>query len=219
MIDPERVARDLFGLDGVATALPGEYDLNFRLETGEMRYVLKLHQPRPDLALEDAVLAHLRDVEAVPRLAGTGADNGHTVRLLSWLDGRPWADGGGDMASLGRVVARVDRALRDFTHPDMHRPHRWDLRRAAEFGIALPEIDHLPQQVIHNDANEHNVLVGEDGRVTGLIDFGDVVFAPRVCGLAVAGAYAMQDQPDPARAVVPLVRGYHEVAPLSQAEL
>ena len=39
MIDPERVARDLFGLDGVATALPGEYDLNFRLETGEMHYV------------------------------------------------------------------------------------------------------------------------------------------------------------------------------------
>ena len=113
----------------------------------------------------------------------------------------------------------MDRALRDFTHPDMRRPHRWDLRRAAEFGIALPELGHLPHQVIHNDANEHNVLVGEDGRVTGLIDFGDVVYAPRVCGLAVAGAYAMQGQPDPARAIVPVVRGYHEVAPLREDEL
>ena len=219
MIDPERVARELFGLDGVATALPGEHDLNFRLESGDARYVLKLHAPRPDLALEDAVLAHLSDVPAVPRLAGSGADNGHTVRLLSWLDGRPWAEGGGDLASLGRVVARVDRALRDFTHPDMRRPHRWDLRRAAEFGIALPELGHLPHQVIHNDANEHNVLVGEDGRVTGLIDFGDVVYAPRVCGLAVAGAYAMQGRPDPARAIVPVVRGYHEAAPLREDEL
>ena len=40
-----------------------------------------------------------------------------------------------------------------------------------------------------------------------------------MCGLAVAGAYAMQGQPDPARAVVPLVRGYHEVAPLREDEL
>src|SRR4051794_27055790 len=220
MIDPERVARELFGLDGVATALPGEHDLNFALEAGGTRYVLKLHEPRPDLALEDAVLLHLRDEPAVPRLAGTASDNGHTVRLLSWLEGRPWADRGGDLASLGRVVARVDRALRDFTHPDMRRPHRWDLRRAAEFGIALPGLDHLPHQVIHNDANEHNVLVSdEDGSVIGLIDFGDVVFGPRVCGLAVAGAYAMQGQADPARAVVPVVRGYHEVSPLREDEL
>ena len=40
-----------------------------------------------------------------------------------------------------------------------------------------------------------------------------------MCGLAVAGAYAMQGQPDPARAVVPVVRGYHEVTPLRADEL
>src|SRR3954453_8343076 len=163
MIDPERVARDLFGLDGIATALPGEHDLNFSLQAGAKRYVLKLHQPRPDLALEDAVLTHLRGLAAVPRLAGTGADNSHQVRTGGGLEGRPWAERGGDMASLGRVVARVDRALRDFPHPDMRRPHRWDLRRAPELGIAVPDLAHLPHQVIHNDANEHNVLVGEDG--------------------------------------------------------
>jgi 4-aminobutyrate aminotransferase-like enzyme/Ser/Thr protein kinase RdoA (MazF antagonist) len=219
MIDPERVARDLFGLDGTASPLPGEQDLNFSLRAGGTRYVLKLHEPRPDLALEDAVLTHLKDLDAVPRLAGTGADNGHTVRLLSWLEGRPWAERPGDLASLGRLVARVDRALRDFTHPDMHRPHRWDLRRAPELGIAVPDIDHLPQQVIHNDANEYNVLVGEDGGVCGLIDFGDVVHTPRVCGLAIAAAYAMMGRPDPARAVLPVVRGYHEIAPLREDEL
>ena len=40
-----------------------------------------------------------------------------------------------------------------------------------------------------------------------------------MCGLAVAGAYAMQGRPDPARAVVPVVRGYHEVTPLREDEL
>ena len=216
----ERIARDLYDLDATATALPGERDHNFRLDSGGSRYVLKLHVPRPDLDLEDAVLEHLRDEPAVPRLAGATLTEGeHTVRLLSWLDGRPWAEAGGDLASLGRTVARVDRALVGFEHPRMHRPHAWDLRNAGGEGIEVPALDHLPHQVIHNDANEHNVLVREDGTVAGLIDFGDVVWTARVCGLAVAGAYAMQHQPDPARAVVPVVRGYHEVTPLREDEL
>ena len=83
----------------------------------------------------------------------------------------------------------------------------------------LPRLRALPAQAIHNDANEHNVLVGEDGAVCGLIDFGDLCRAPRACGLAVACAYAMSTLPVPERQVVPLVAGYHEVAPLAPEEL
>lgn len=213
MTDPLQIARDLYGLDATARPLPGEHDLNFALTADGTRYVLKLHADAADLALEDAVLEHLRDEPAVPRLAGTTqTSNGYTVRLLSWLEGAAWAQAPGDMAELGRTVARVDRALADFTHPNMHRPHRWDLKNAVD------GLDHLPHQVIHNDANEHNILVAPDGSI-GLIDFGDVVYSARVCGLAIAGAYAMQGCPDPARAVVPLVRGYHEIAPLGADEL
>jgi 4-aminobutyrate aminotransferase-like enzyme/Ser/Thr protein kinase RdoA (MazF antagonist) len=216
----ERIARELYGLDARATPLAGEHDLNFRLEANGARYVVKLHRPGADLALEDAVLEHLREEPAVPRLAGPTEHTGErTVRLLTWLEGRPWADAPGDLADLGRTVARIDRALAGFEHPAMRRHHVWDLRNAPELGIAVPPVDHLPHQLIHNDANEHNVLVAEDGSVCGLIDFGDVVWSARVCGLAVAGAYAMQGRADPARAVVPVVRGYHEVAPLREDEL
>ena len=129
MTDPLLIARELYGLDATATPLPGELDLNFALTADGARYVLKLHAGAPDLALEDAVLEHLRGEAAVPRLAGPSqALNGYTVRLLSWLEGEPWALAPGDRASLGATVARVDRALADFTHPQMHRPHRWDLK-------------------------------------------------------------------------------------------
>ena len=83
----------------------------------------------------------------------------------------------------------------------------------------LPRLRELPAQAIHNDANEHNVLVGGDGRVSGLIDFGDLCRAPRVCGLAVACAYAMTALAVPEREVLPLVAGYHELAPLHPEEL
>ena len=216
MIDAAAIARELYDLDARATPLPGEHDHNFRLDANGSRYVLKVHRPGADLALEDAVLEHLRDEPAVPRLAAPTARAGdRVVRLLTWLEGHAWADGGGDLESLGRTVARVDRALADFEHPAMHRAHPWDLRNGPD----VPALDHLPHQVIHNDANEHNVLVDEHGAVVGLIDFGDVVWTARVCGLAVAGAYAMQGRPDPARAVVPVVRGYHEVTPLRPDEL
>ena len=200
----------MYGLDGEVSPLPGEHDLNFAVRANGSRFVLKVHRPGADLALEDAVLEHLRDEPAVPRLAGpTTTLDGRTIRLLTWLDGRPWADAPGDFAELGRTVARVDRALASFSHAGMHREHPW---KAADVPAGLPH------QLIHNDANEHNVLVGEDGSIH-LIDFGDVVYSARVAGLAVACAYAMQGRPDPARAVVPLVRGYHEITPLRPDEL
>jgi 4-aminobutyrate aminotransferase-like enzyme/Ser/Thr protein kinase RdoA (MazF antagonist) len=243
--DAERVAREAFGVTATASPLPGELDRNFRLDGEDgARFVLKLHSPAADrdaLALQDAVLAHLAADAGAPRLLGSATvDVGgqeRVARLLSWLDGRPWAEvepTAGLLEQLGALVARTDRALAGFEHPAMRRPLRWNLltvpRELAELVhgrrrelvdevlARTPSLDGLPQQVIHNDANELNVLVS-DGAVSGLIDFGDTVWSARVCGLAVAGAYAMQGLDDPVRAVAPLVGGYHTVAPLRADEL
>ncbi|NBE99038.1 hypothetical protein FE391_36305 [Nonomuraea sp. KC401] len=50
-------------------------------------------------------------------------------------------------------------------------------------------------------------MVGPDGGVAGLLDLGDVVRAPRVCGLAVALAYAQLGQADPMAAALPVLAG------------
>ncbi len=55
--------------------------------------------------------------------------------------------------------------------------------------------------------------------MSGLIDFGDAVWSPRVAGLAVACAYAMLGEDEPVRAIVPVVAGYDAEWPLRPEEL
>lgn len=54
----------------------------------------------------------------------------------------------------------------------------------------LSIIRDLPQQIIHNDANPWNVLVDGD-RVTGIIDFGDMAYGPKVFDIAIALCYIL----------------------------
>jgi 4-aminobutyrate aminotransferase-like enzyme/Ser/Thr protein kinase RdoA (MazF antagonist) len=237
--EAERIARELFGVAGRASPLAGERDDNFRLDTAATRYVLKLHAPDTDpaeLEFQDLAIAQA----GTPLLAGRTTRAGERfARLLSWVDGTPWAEAGpwepALMRELGRTVARVDRALARVDHPSKMRPHRWNMLDAPpltastpsgfvadalhSFHELRPSLDALPWQVIHNDANDHNAIVSADRCSVSLIDFGDIVWAPRVCGLAVACAYAMLGHAGPVRAILPLVSGYHEEQPLTPAEL
>lgn len=176
------------------------------------------------------------------------------VRLLTWIDGVPMgriARRSGDLlGSLGRTLAEVDRALERVDHPAIHRDFAWDLAvaprvlREAVDGLDAPArglVDHalalhaehvaprsarLRRQAIHNDANDHNVLVGRGGellprrpQVVGLVDFGDLVWSARVHDVAIAAAYALLGQDDPLAAVAALVGGYHAVLPLDEDEI
>jgi 4-aminobutyrate aminotransferase-like enzyme/Ser/Thr protein kinase RdoA (MazF antagonist) len=89
-----------------------------------------------------------------------------------------------------------------------------------------PLLDGLPRGVVHGDVNDHNVLVEPRGaaqldgwRVSGVVDFGDMVHSYRVADLAIAIAYAMLDADDPLDVAAAVVRGFAERAPLDDAEL
>lgn len=174
--------------------------------------------------------------------------NGATcaVRLLTYLPGTLYAHTQPQDAhlqrSLGRFLGRLDKALATFTHPAAHRYLRWDLAQAAFIGdytqeiggeadralvqaglaafesTVLPHLPALRHQIIHGDANDYNLLVA-DGRVTAIIDFGDMVYAPVVCELAIGAAYALLGQPDPVFAAAQVIGGYHRVTPLLDDEL
>jgi 4-aminobutyrate aminotransferase-like enzyme/Ser/Thr protein kinase RdoA (MazF antagonist) len=89
-----------------------------------------------------------------------------------------------------------------------------------------PLLPGLRRSVIHGDANDHNVIV-EGGtnrarrhrRVTGFIDFGDMVYSCTAGNLAVAAAYVLLDRPDPLAAAALVVEGYHTEFLLAEQEI
>ncbi len=171
----------------------------------------------------------------------------HLVRVLTWLEGIPKEHRGPSpdyAAMLGTVLAQLGQALRDYRHPASGYALLWDLknvdtlrrllervndasmralctRRLDVFEArVLPGFEGLRWQVIHNDLNPDNVLVDPDetDRVTGVIDFGDLVRSPLVVDVAVAAAYLLRDDEDALRDVRAFVAGYCEIEPLKPAE-
>ena len=83
-----------------------------------------------------------------------------------------------------------------------------------------PLFPELRRSVIHGDANDYNVLVDpRQQRVTGVIDFGDMVHSYTVGNLAVAAAYALLDKSDPLAAACSVVEGYNAEWMLTETEL
>ena len=93
---------------------------------------------------ERARLPGPRDRHAgTPLLAGRTTKTGEQfARLLSWVDGTPWAEAGPWepelLRELGRTVARTDRALASVDHPAKRRTHRWNMLEAPPLTASTP---------------------------------------------------------------------------------
>lgn len=168
-----------------------------------------------------------------------------TAFVTSFLPGKPLAAFAPSSKMRGAVFGllnRLDRSLEGFIHAGAKRSILWDVSRAGQVAplleavpdltlralasqaiadwtdLAAPLLQRLPRQVIHNDFNPSNILVAEDGEISGVIDFGDVIEAPRVCDLATAIAY--QQPADGFDALIAeAVAAYGRERPLGEVEL
>ena len=170
------------------------------------------------------------------------------VRLLNWTEGRLWSTVNPQLDdlrySLGKKCGEITQILSDFNHPAATRPFDWDIAQAAwtyqhlelfnaeqkacltfftnQFDKFQKGYKALRKSVIHNDANDNNIVVSGDlvnPKVLAVIDYGDAVYSQTINDLAVALAYAIMEQPDPLAAALPLVAGYHQKFPLLEKEL
>jgi 4-aminobutyrate aminotransferase-like enzyme len=144
--------------------------------------------------------------------------------------------------SFGQTTARLGRALRGFFHPAADYGILWDITRAPELRPLLthlgdgarkaqvtrvldrfetrvaPVLPGLRAQVIHNDMSLYNVLLDDDLRVSGIVDFGDMTHAALVCDLAVSVADVLHGRADAIEAAEAMIGGYVSVTPLEDEE-
>jgi Ser/Thr protein kinase RdoA (MazF antagonist) len=182
-------------------------------------------------------------------LVDLGAPGPPWARVLTYVPGRPLAtvEAPSDalLADVGATMGSAATALLGFDHPATRRELQWDVVRARDvIAGALSEIDDpdrrallgrvlallderlvpalptLRRSVIHNDANDHNILVDATGeRVVGVIDFGDMIQSVTAQEAAVATAYAMFHRTDPLSVVGPLIGAFDRPCRLTDAEL
>lgn len=184
-------------------------------------------------------------------------DRPYFVRLLTWLPGKTMAETKPHSPELledfGRFLGKLSNSLQSFTgkfdQPDLI----WNLNKAQKtiselkyhlkskkqkallekhfFLIesrSVSSLSNLPQSLIYNDANDHNVIISFPSRqletfgqmeIKGIVDFGDIIFSTTVGDLAVGCAYAMLNKSYPLSAAARIISGYNQEKPLSEEEL
>ena len=170
------------------------------------------------------------------------------LRLLTWISGRLWKDVNPKSENLrrnlGETCGRLTMALQGYDHKLAHRKLDWDItlslwtkkylhlfsteeahlisffqdvfeNRQASYG-------NLRKGLVHNDANDNNILVTDDFRdpkVKAIIDFGDAVHTQLINDLAITCTYAIMGFENPLAAALPIIAGYHTEYELHEVEL
>lgn len=175
-------------------------------------------------------------------------NNVRKVRLLTWIPGRLWSSVNPHSNelrySLGNECGKLAKALQGFDHDEAHRSFEWDIAQSlwikkhldlfneqqreiityfqSSFEEQLESYQQLRKSVVHNDANDNNVLVSSDlisPTVVAAIDYGDAIHTQIINDLAIACAYAIMHHNDPLEASLAIVKGYHDSFPLQEVEL
>lgn len=220
----------------------GEREAVVEMEVGVVRHVAALDPGLP-VALPRLTLRG----EPWGVAAGPGGAR-HLVRLLPLLPGRHAAAVELPLERVrdfGAVSARLGRATRGFFHPLAGRPILWDVRHLGRLrphldlldepgrrelvGAILerfdqfvaPRLPGLRAQVIHNDLTFDNTLLDEDGRVSAIVDFGDMAHTALVLDLVAALVALMGGRNDPGAlfaAAEAGIAGYASITPLEEDE-
>jgi len=177
----------------------------------------------------------------VPEVAGPV--RGRAYGFLPGRAGTAMAAGPQSWRAVGKAAGQLDAQLADFEHPAAHRLFLWDVCQVARVRPMLgavespderarisayldafeqdvaPALAALPSQIIHNDLSPSNFLVDEAGTgLAGVLDFGDMVHAPRIAEIAIAASYQMTPLGDPLGVLSAVVAGYESVLPLTPQE-
>ncbi len=220
---------------------------NFREDPAviELELAALAHLAQVDPALPVPRLVRARDGASTTAITD-GQGQVHMVRLITLLPGRALEGRPIDAAlaeTVGGAAARTCLALQGFFHPAAGRALDWDVRRLGEVITRVPQdglrstlqgvVDRvtpallataaLPGGAQHGDVTLTNVLTDDTGRLTGIVDLGDVHHTAAVCDLAATLTSVLRNTA-PAQTTelwalaAAVLRGYQRHRPLTPGE-
>jgi len=167
-------------------------------------------------------------------------------RLITFINGDLWAESSHsteDIVAVGEKIAELDINMSKLSAPVINgRSIPWDLanfldnapflssitdptrRSLISYFIAqwktevLPHLPFLRKGLIHNDANDYNIL-SKSGRPTALIDFGDMVYSYILNEIAVTSTYLAMDEDQPIELIAGFLKGYHSTSAIKEKEV
>ncbi|HHO55816.1 MAG TPA: hypothetical protein ENK21_05460 [Trueperaceae bacterium] len=146
--------------------------------------------------------------------------------------------------SFATSLAKIDKKLFQFSHPNQSRYIAWDAKYSLKninlnkkylskteqelidyyLNNHLKDLEQsfieLRQSIIHNDANDYNILVdSKEEEITAIIDFGDSVKTYLVNELAIACTYLMISNAKPFELAAGFVASYNQALALKEIEI
>ena len=144
---------------------------------------------------------------------------------------------------MGEFIGRLTKALEQFNHEGANRSFLWDAARTDlikgylsyvssekdrdvlyyflhDFEINVqPILSELERSVIHNDANDNNIILDKSNNITGIIDLGDMVFSNRCVEIATCMAYVAILEDSTYESLRSLLMGYLSLIDLDRKEI
>lgn len=206
------------------------------------------------LAEREFVPSVLQTIHGEPLGETECGNKSHLVRAIDYLPGIPLAHVKRPsrylLRDFGQKLAKLDRELSSFDDVSLHRDFEWNLLSGLDViytNRALIEDEQiadcvdrvletveprlqergsaLRKAVIHNDANDHNVIVSTTRDVHGerliraIIDFGDMAYSYLAGEIAIALSYVVCGRDDWLASACEVITGYHAVYPLEEVEI
>ena len=166
------------------------------------------------------------------------------VRVLRFIEGKMYAEVNHNSIleySLGTLLGNLSKELQNLNHPNAFRKFEWDpsnitwIKKEINFfkgnkkkiiSTNLEEYNYFIKKnlknlrfsLTHGDANNYNLVV-KNNLVSGLLDYGDMIYAPTINDLAVCLAYALMKKEDLYSTLKNIVINYHKIFPITFYEI
>ena len=170
----------------------------------------------------------------------------YVLRLVSHVNGNQLKDIDEKTISyyqLGTFIGNLTKILESFSDPHAKRIFPWDINnidflrkhsklfkggkeeriishfiKEFEKNI-LPNKNFLRKSIIHNDCNDYNIIVNNNNKIYGIIDFGDMVYTYAAAEPAVCIAYAVLGKSSPLSIAADIIKGFCFSSYLSLEEI